>query len=165
MHDTAPISNFDNRLLSSPEETTALAAKFAEIAHQGDVICLDGDLGAGKTHFARSLIQNLQERHGRVEDVPSPSFTLIQTYIAGDLEIWHADLYRLSDPMEVEELGLFEAFENALCLVEWPDRLGADLPHNALILSLKMTEKPGERVLGMASANPDIWFDRLGAMR
>jgi tRNA threonylcarbamoyladenosine biosynthesis protein TsaE len=71
-----------------------------------------------------------------LEDVPSPTFTLVQVYPAGEDEIWHADLYRLTHPDEVWELGLDEAFDHAITLVEWPDRLGGHLPPRALRLRL-----------------------------
>lgn len=95
------------------------------------MLLLDGPIGAGKTHLARALIQ---ARLPNPEDVPSPTFTLVQTYDAGDVEIWHADLYRLSHPDEVLELGLDDAFDTALCLIEWPDRLGSLTPEKALRL-------------------------------
>lgn len=149
-------------VMPSPEATAALAARLSGLLGPGDVLLLSGDLGAGKTHFARALIQALQARHGAPEDVPSPSFTLVQTYEAGDVEIWHADLYRLSDPWEVDELGLTEAFDNAICLVEWPDRLGPDLPADALHVTLTMV--PGAedaRRLVLSAARPGNWRDRL----
>lgn len=148
--------------LTSPEATARLAAHLSEQLEPGDILCLDGDLGAGKTHFARSLIQHLQAADGRAEDVPSPTFTLVQTYEARGREIWHADLYRLSDPQEVDELGLTEAFDTAICLVEWPDRLGDEMPARALWLSLRMV--PGQddaRALILSSDRPELWADRL----
>lgn len=125
------------RDLPGPEDTAALACALAPLLGAGDTLALEGPIGAGKTHFARALILARLARHGASEDVPSPTFTLVQTYRAGDLEIWHADLYRLSHPEEAEELGLTEAFETALCLVEWPERLGADLPPETLHLRLE----------------------------
>ena len=113
-------------------DTALWAEKLSAIATAGRVICLWGDVGTGKSFFARCLVQFLQSKHGVVEDVPSPTFTLVQTYIAGDLELWHADLYRLSGPDEVYELGLVAAFETAFCLIEWPDRLGELIPKDAL---------------------------------
>jgi tRNA threonylcarbamoyladenosine biosynthesis protein TsaE len=151
--------------LPSPEATSRLAAHLADRLAPGDILCLDGDLGAGKTHFARSLIQHLQAAEGRVEDVPSPTFTLVQTYEAGGHEIWHADLYRLSDPQEVDELGLIDAFDTAICLVEWPDRLGDEMPARALWLSLRMV--PGQddaRALTISSDRTDLWVERLSAL-
>lgn len=151
--------------LTSPEATSRLAADLSERLGPGDILCLDGDLGAGKTHFARAMIQHLQARDGRVEDVPSPTFTLVQTYEAAGQEIWHADLYRLGDPQEVDELGLTDAFDTAICLVEWPDRLGDEIPARALWLSLRMV--PGQenaRALTLSSAQPRLWADRLRAL-
>jgi tRNA threonylcarbamoyladenosine biosynthesis protein TsaE len=120
--------------LPTPEATTALARRLAPGLGAGDVLLLDGPIGAGKSHFARALILARLNAVGLWEEVPSPTFTLVQTYHAGDLEIWHADLYRLTHADEALELGLAEAFTTALCLVEWPDRLGPDLPADALRL-------------------------------
>ncbi|SHJ86885.1 tRNA threonylcarbamoyladenosine biosynthesis protein TsaE [Shimia gijangensis] len=130
--------------LASPEDTRAIAQRLGGYLHAGDVLLFEGDIGAGKTHFARCLIQSLLPEP---EDVPSPTFTLVQTYETPDFEIWHADLYRLSSPDEVVELGLTEAFEDAVCLVEWPDRLAELKPEKALTLSLQMTDTRGEREL------------------
>jgi len=151
--------------LTSPEATARLAAALGDGLSAGDILCLEGDLGAGKTHLARSLIQHLQAAKGPVEDVPSPTFTLVQTYETGGQEIWHADLYRLSDPQEVDELGLTDAFDTAICLVEWPDRLGPEMPARALWASLRMV--PGQddaRALTLTSARPDLWAERLAAL-
>lgn len=127
---------------ASPEETTAFAQRFAHHVQAGFVVLLEGDIGSGKTHFARSLIQSLLEQP---EDVPSPTFTLVQTYDAPEFEIWHADLYRLSHPDEVFELGLIDAFDSAACLVEWPDRLADLAPNSALTLSFSVGENQGDR--------------------
>lgn len=115
--------------LSSPDATAAFARRLAPRLQAGDTILLEGPIGAGKTHFARALIQERLAAGGLIEDVPSPTYTLVQTYDDGTGEIWHADLYRLSDPAEVVELGLSDAFGTAICLVEWPERLDpADAP-------------------------------------
>lgn len=121
--------------LELPDEaaTSALGARLAAVAAAGDVILLSGPIGAGKSHLARAFIR---ARLGRDEDVPSPTFTLIQTYGPPEDEIFHADLYRLTHPDEVWELGLDDAFTRAICLVEWPDRLGAHLPPGALHIHL-----------------------------
>ncbi|MGH1464066.1 MAG: tRNA (adenosine(37)-N6)-threonylcarbamoyltransferase complex ATPase subunit type 1 TsaE [Cognatishimia sp.] len=145
------------RLLRSPEETANLASGFAAALKPGDTILLSGDIGAGKTHFCRSLIQ---ARLGYFEDVPSPTFTLIQTYDAENVALWHADLYRLSNPDEVIELGLTEAFEDAICLVEWPDRLAELAPKSALSATFEMTKTPGERSLSLSWTSP-YWTDFL----
>ena len=89
-----------------------------------------------------------------MEDVPSPTFTLVQTYQA-DVEIWHADLYRLSHMDEVAELGLEEAFDSAICLIEWPDRLGSAAPKSAIRLALS-SEGEGRRVVILAPQRPAL---------
>lgn len=120
--------------LPSEADTTALGQRLARAAQAGDVILLEGPIGAGKSHLARAFIR---ERLGQDEDVPSPTFTLVQVYGAGPDEIWHADLYRLTHPDEVWELGLEDAFARAICLVEWPDRLGRQRPPGALAVRLE----------------------------
>lgn len=114
--------------------TQQLGARLGAVLRPGDTILLHGDLGVGKTTLARGLIEALCD----VEDVPSPTYTLIQTYdtTAGDWLI-HADLYRIEDANELEELGLDEAFEEGICLIEWPDRLGANFPSQRLDLHLR----------------------------
>lgn len=120
--------------LPTETDTARLGARLAGLARPGDCILLEGPIGAGKSHLARSFIQ---ARLGRQEEVPSPTFTLVQVYPADGVDIWHADLYRLTHPDEVWELGLDDAFAKAITLVEWPDRLGAHLPEGALRLRLE----------------------------
>ncbi len=140
--------------LPNQDATAALARRVAPILRAGDTILLEGEIGAGKTAFARALIR---ARTNRDEDVPSPTFTLVQTYDAPGAEIWHCDLYRLTGPDEILELGLDAAFDEGICLVEWPDRLGAALPAGALRLSFS-GEDEGRRV---CFAGPQAWMDRL----
>ncbi len=123
--------------LPLPDETATaeLGRRLADASRPGDVIALEGDLGAGKTTLARALIRRLA---GADIDVPSPTFTLIQTYDTPRLAVWHFDLYRLERPDEARELGLEEAADG-LCLVEWPDRLGRHLPHARLDVRLSFT--------------------------
>jgi tRNA threonylcarbamoyladenosine biosynthesis protein TsaE len=113
--------------------TSRLGAILAGLLRRGDTVLLRGPIGAGKTHLARAFIQNFLRQK---EDVPSPSFTLVQTYGTEGTEIWHADLYRLSHSDEVIELGLADAFDTAICLIEWPDKLGKMAPSNALAITL-----------------------------
>ena len=114
--------------------TARLAARLAPIARAGDVIALQGGLGAGKTTFARALISSLMRQ---ATEVPSPTYTLVQTYDGPDFPIFHFDLYRLDDPQDVFELGWDET-QIGLALIEWPDRAGGHLPAWRLDLSLEM---------------------------
>lgn len=122
--------------LKTLDQSYLVANLLARHLSAGDAIYLKGPVGAGKTEIARRIIQSLQAAEGVAEDVPSPTFTLVQTYQAGDLEVWHADLYRLSTLDELHELGLFEAMDNALVLIEWPERMGALLPAGGLTLDI-----------------------------
>ena len=140
--------------LGEDAATGALATHIAERLKPGDTLLLEGEIGAGKSAFARALIR---ARLGRMEDVPSPTFTLVQTYedTAGD--IWHCDLYRLTHPDEALELGLDEAFETAICLIEWPDRLGDVAQTTALPLDFE--EQEGRHHVTISGPTP--WTDRL----
>jgi tRNA threonylcarbamoyladenosine biosynthesis protein TsaE len=91
----------------------------------GDTVMLKGPLGAGKSHIARAAIRAIA---GDEIDVPSPTFTLVQVYDTPVGEVWHADLYRLTDPDEVVELGLLDAMDSAICLIEWPERMNVETP-------------------------------------
>lgn len=144
--------------LPDADATARLGQAFAELLGPGDVLLLEGQIGAGKTHFARALIAARLARVGRHEDIPSPTFTLVQTYEA-DVEIWHADLYRLGHPDEAIELGLEEAFETAICLVEWPDRLAEYRPDGALTLQFALTEQGQARQVTLQG--PASWLARL----
>lgn len=149
--------------VSSTDQTSAFAAGLAHRLNPGDVILLEGSIGAGKTHFARTLIQARLSVAGTIEDVPSPTFTLVQTYEDAICEIWHSDLYRLTHPDELEELGLIDAFANAICLVEWPDRLGDLTPDNALHILFEAAEDPSDLDSRMITVTGDraIWQDRI----
>lgn len=138
--------------LTSAAQTADLAVHLAPHLGAGDVILLSGPIGAGKTHFARALIRALLPVP---EDVPSPTFTLVQTYDGPGVEIWHSDLYRLGHPDEVIELGLTDAFETAICLVEWPDRLGDLAPVDALCVELQDDpETPDGRLMRLTWSAP-----------
>jgi tRNA threonylcarbamoyladenosine biosynthesis protein TsaE len=141
----------------SPGETCAIARRLAPVLRTGDTVLLTGDIGAGKTHFARCAIQSLL---ACPEDVPSPTYTLVQTYAGRSGEIWHVDLYRLVDTSEVFELGLMDAFCDAICLVEWPDRLGDLAPPGALHLTVTADDAPDARRLTFGSRNPE-WAPRM----
>ena len=134
--------------------TEALAARLAPRLRVGDTLLLSGEIGAGKSAFCRALIR---ARLGRSEDVPSPTFTLVQVYEAPDGDIWHCDLYRLSHLDEALELGLDTAFEEAICLIEWPDRLGPAAPPDALRLAF--TAEAAQHSLRLDA--PQAWAGRL----
>lgn len=127
---------------SSLNDTRQFALALGSLLRPGDVLLLEGDIGAGKTYLARSLIQSLQTVP---EDVPSPTFTLVQTYETGIGEIWHSDLYRIGTTDEIEELGLTDALLTGVCLIEWPDRLGTLAPPNALTIALRADETEQDR--------------------
>lgn len=146
-------------LVELPDEaaTAALAALLAGRARQGDVIGLQGPLGSGKTTFARAFIRAYG---GGEEEVPSPTFTLVEIYaFAGKPPVWHFDLYRLDAPEEAWELGIEEAWAEGISLIEWPERLGRLLPAEHLLLALSEGGHPGARIARLA-ATP-TWGGRL----
>lgn len=147
--------------LNSPDRTCAVAQALAPHLAAGDVILLSGPVGAGKSHFARCLILALLDTP---EDVPSPTYTLVQTYPGRCGEIWHADLYRLTDVGEIEELGLIEAFEDAICLVEWPDRLHELAPETALHIALESPDQDDTRTMRLEWSAQD-WDAKLKDIR
>ena len=139
--------------------TEALARRIAAQLRAGDVICLSGDLGAGKSVLARAVIRTLA---GPDLEVPSPTFTLVQAYEAPAFEIWHADLFRLADAGEVDELGLDDAFGTAATLIEWPERAGDRLPARRLEIHLEFCHKDTDR---RATLRGDAsWRERAGAI-
>lgn len=131
--------------------TSAFARALAPELQAGDTILLEGPVGAGKSHFARALVR--ARLKNPAEDVPSPTFTLIQTY-ESDPPIWHADLYRLNDTTEVDELGLTEATAEAIVLIEWPDLMPQ--VHDALRLRIYHESDPELRRIELIG-NPDSW--------
>ena len=124
-------------LSETEAETIALAQRVAKIAEKGDIFALEGTLGMGKSVFSRAFIQSLV---GNTE-VPSPTFTLLQTYEAPHFEIYHFDLYRLKDPEEIFELGMEEAMYQGVCLIEWPEKMQGYLPQRAIIIKIIPQEK------------------------
>jgi tRNA threonylcarbamoyladenosine biosynthesis protein TsaE len=133
--------------LADAAATDRLAVAVAALARPGDVILLRGDLGTGKTRFARGFIA---ARAGRALDVPSPTFTLVQTYELPGGAIWHFDLYRLERPRDASELGIDEAFADGISLVEWPDRLGGEVPADRLEITITYGAAPEERLVTLS---------------
>ncbi|MGZ9809160.1 tRNA (adenosine(37)-N6)-threonylcarbamoyltransferase complex ATPase subunit type 1 TsaE [Pseudoroseicyclus sp. H15] len=151
-----PWSSFD---LAVEAETAAFARKLAPLLRPGDCLALSGEIGAGKSVFARALIR--AALGDEAAEVPSPSYTLVQAYEAPVAEIWHADLYRLSSPEEADELGLWPALEaGAICLIEWPERLEGGLPESALRLHLQA----GVAAHRLELSGPPNWRGRLEAV-
>ncbi|HMO42585.1 MAG TPA: tRNA (adenosine(37)-N6)-threonylcarbamoyltransferase complex ATPase subunit type 1 TsaE [Phenylobacterium sp.] len=127
-----------------PDEaaTDALGRALAPRLGRGEALCLAGPLGAGKSTLARALIRALTTPD---EDVPSPTFTLVQFYEGRGLPLAHFDLYRLTDPDEAYEIGLDEALEDGAALIEWPQRLEGRLPPDRLDIEMAL-DGAGRRV-------------------
>ena len=139
-------------ILSSEEQTAAFGASLAAVSRAGDVITLAGSLGVGKTALARGFIGAL----GHDGEVPSPSFAIVQPYEDLSPPVWHADLYRLQDVSELDELGL-DSLTDAILLVEWPERVGERAWRDALALSLEFAPD-GDRILTVKV--PPSWEGR-----
>ncbi|HUE78441.1 MAG TPA: tRNA (adenosine(37)-N6)-threonylcarbamoyltransferase complex ATPase subunit type 1 TsaE [Sphingomicrobium sp.] len=139
-------------ILHSEAETAAFGETLAAVARAGDVITLSGPLGVGKTTLVRGFLLGL----GHLDEVPSPTFAIVQPYEALDPPAWHVDLYRLEDRRELAELGL-DAAADAVLLVEWPERAGGDAWPHALRLSLDF-DKAGARRL--TAQVPPAWEER-----
>lgn len=119
---------------TSEENTMFVAGLFATAIGAGGVIYLEGDLGAGKTTFVRGFMRGL----GFLDAVKSPTFTLVEPYELGRGQVYHFDLYRLGHPEELEYLGVDDYFnENALCLIEWPEKGSGYLPDCDILLSIE----------------------------
>lgn len=151
-----PALSLDSREIALPnaDATKALGARVGALMGVGDVVTLGGGLGAGKTTFARGAVSAWM---GRDEETPSPTYTLVQTYEGMKGELWHADLYRLKTPDDALELGLIDAFADAACLIEWPEKIRAFLPADHLHIALT-TDGEG-RVARLEPAG--AWRDRL----
>ncbi|HEV8032296.1 MAG TPA: tRNA (adenosine(37)-N6)-threonylcarbamoyltransferase complex ATPase subunit type 1 TsaE [Stellaceae bacterium] len=147
-------------VIELPDEnaTAALAAHIAALARAGDIIALKGELGAGKTSFTRAFIR----ARGGVEEVPSPTFTLVQAYELAGPTVWHFDCYRLREPEEAWELGIEDAFRDAISLIEWPERLGPLLPTRRLEIALLSGATPNARRAAIDAGAE--WADRIAHM-
>lgn len=127
--------------LHKEQETIDFAEKIACLCKKGDCVLLYGDLGTGKTTFARGFIKALT---GTKEEISSPTYTLVHTYALPDeqaAEIWHCDLYRIRNEEELEELGIEEAIPDNIVIIEWPEIIADRLSHGSLKITLAITEK------------------------
>jgi tRNA threonylcarbamoyl adenosine modification protein YjeE len=131
----------DERVLAGEQATRRLAADLAAVLAPDDVVALSGDLGAGKTTFARALIRELAKNPQL--DVPSPTFTLLQTYDLPRMRVVHVDLYRVEDPVELLEIDLVESGDGAVVLIEWPERAGSLLSPDRFEISLSLAPDLG----------------------
>lgn len=140
--------------LADEAATAGLGGRIARLVQAGDVIALWGDLGAGKTVFARGFLRAL----GVEEEVPSPTFTLLQTYSTAPATVYHFDLYRLESPEEIWELGIEDAFAGGISVIEWPDRIADILPADRLDVIFDLAVRPRQvRLTGHGD-----WARRVG---
>ncbi|MBE6451935.1 MAG: tRNA (adenosine(37)-N6)-threonylcarbamoyltransferase complex ATPase subunit type 1 TsaE [Alphaproteobacteria bacterium] len=135
--------------LPTEADTVILGKRLAKIAKKGDVFALYGTLGMGKSVLARAFIQELC---GDI-DVPSPTFTLLQTYGSQDYDIYHFDLYRIKSPEDVFELGIEDAFYTGISLIEWPQQMGSYLPSD--IFKIEITPFKNSRKLKITTSSSD----------
>ena len=136
------------KICNSLKDTEELAFEFAKFLHGGEVVILQGDLGAGKTTFTKSLALAM----GIKEHVTSPTFTLMNQYVGKDLKLYHFDMYRIEDIDEILETGLTEYFENkdAVCVIEWAENIKPLLPKNLIKISItKLSETSRKFVIEM----------------
>ena len=124
-------------ICNTEEDTVRLGQKLSYIAKKGDVFALYGTLGMGKSVFSRAFVKSLTSAN----EVPSPTFTLVQVYEAKDFDIYHFDLYRLKSPEEIFEIGMEEALYDGVCLIEWPEKMQGYLPKNIFRLEITPYEQ------------------------
>jgi tRNA threonylcarbamoyl adenosine modification protein YjeE len=142
--------------LDGPAATAALGARIAGSLRVGDAVALEGDLGAGKTTLARAILRGL----GVTEDVPSPTFTLVQQYETPHFSVRHYDFYRIENPRELDELGLDEALDEGVALIEWPERAPDRIPADALRVTLTIAN---DHARNAHVEGPARWSDVLKA--
>ncbi len=143
-------------MLADRHATRRLGRRLAALLGPGDVVGLGGDLGAGKTTLARHVITALA---GQAMEVPSPTFTLVQAYEFAAFTLWHVDLYRIEQPTDVLELGLDEALDHGVSLIEWPERMGPLIP--AERLDVMLTQGPKQESRHVSLMAHGVWTSRL----
>jgi len=158
--DETPPEQTHHIIVQGEAGTARLAALLATLAAPGDIIALFGDLGVGKTAFARAFINALTDH---AEEVSSPTFTLVQMYDTQRGPIYHFDMYRLEKPGDALELGVEDAFAEGICLIEWPDFLGPWLPHSRLDITLGDGDGKNVRIIEIRGCTPH-WNERLATL-
>jgi tRNA threonylcarbamoyladenosine biosynthesis protein TsaE len=143
--------------INTLEDTKSLAQQIATLTKKGDIITLQGDLGSGKTEFARSFINSLSESP---QEVTSPTFNLVHPYDTKTFTIWHFDLYRLESPEEIEQIGLYDAFDNGVSLIEWPQIIDDILPVDRLLIKISFDDDRVAEVEGRGN-----WKDRISGIK
>ena len=133
--------------LSSEKETIKFGKALTKISQKGDVFALFGTLGMGKSVIARAFIQELTN----AKEVPSPTFTLLQSYEYEKFEIYHFDLYRIKSPEEIFEIGLEEALYDGVCLIEWPEMMGGYLPRDIFKIEISPKGEGRELIISAIS--------------
>tara|TARA_A100001011_G_C14265599_1_gene824513 strand:- start:418 stop:927 length:510 start_codon:yes stop_codon:yes gene_type:complete len=125
----------------TPKKTLGLSRLFARLLRASDSVLLFGEIGSGKSFFARGVIQSMMINQSiRVQEVPSPTFTIVQTYDFLFPSVWHIDLYRISDINEIFELDLEHGLENGICLIEWPGKMSSLTPKRNISITFKSAE-------------------------
>tara|TARA_B100000029_G_scaffold47799_1_gene43832 strand:- start:1388 stop:1864 length:477 start_codon:yes stop_codon:yes gene_type:complete len=142
--------------VQSEKDTKMIARRLAKIVQKKDIVALSGDLGVGKTVFARAFINALP---GSLEEVLSPSFPILQIYERAKVEVYHFDFFRLEKPEDAFELGIEEAFGCAISLIEWPERLDFILPKKSLEIEISFLGGVTERVIKISGSK--VWAKRI----
>ena len=146
--------------LADEDETVALAMRLAPHLGGRGLVCLSGELGAGKTTFCRGILRGL----GHTGAVKSPTFTLVEPYQVNGAQVFHFDLYRLSDPNELEYIGVDDYLgSGGLVLVEWPERAGGTLPESDLTLVIQVQDHGRRLLIKAHSAHGEQVVQRLQA--
>ena len=146
--------------LPSEKATSEFGKKISENLKIGDIIYLSGEMGSGKTTLARSIIKNLLPDHLKNTTVPSPTFTLIQTYNGKNFDIGHADLYRIDSSNELDALGIEDILYNGVVLIEWAEKIKNKLNYNIMEIKISFSEE--ERIAQIK--NIQGWDSRINEL-
>jgi tRNA threonylcarbamoyladenosine biosynthesis protein TsaE len=151
---------FFSKILENETQTILLAREISTFLEKGDVLALYGNLGVGKSTFARALIQNLTSE---TQEVPSPTFTIVQVYNSKKADLWHFDFYRLQDSSDALELNIEEAFFEGISLIEWPERIADLLPSHHLKINISEVSNTLYRKITLQGSSG--WIKRLAALK